>query len=142
MGSDAPGADLPRPSEAFRGLARSFETVPRRARTARLPSPRCAFLAVNLALPQLRQLRSLPTRLWPCLILIGLCRGVGGNSAFPSISLMLNSQLTEHLGAPLAPLQPLWRCTPLAPLAPFLTASDKPRCRRDERLRPLGLRSG
>lgn len=31
---------------------------------------------------------------------------------------MLNSQLTEHLGARLAPLQPLWRSTPLAPSHP------------------------
>ena len=59
----------------------------------------CAFLVVNLILPQLHVLREAPALLWPCLVAVGLVRGVGGNSSFPSISLLLNSLLTENLGA-------------------------------------------
>ena len=58
-----------------------------------------AFLLVNATLPQLRVLRDTPALLWPCLVAVGLTRGVGGNSSFPSISLLLNNLLTENLGA-------------------------------------------
>ena len=58
-----------------------------------------AFIVVNATLPQLRVLRDTPALLWPCLVVVGLTRGVGGNSSFPSISLLLNSLLTENLGA-------------------------------------------
>ena len=58
-----------------------------------------AFIVVNATLPQLRALRDTPALLWPCLVVVGLTRGVGGNSSFPSISLLLNSLLTENLGA-------------------------------------------
>ena len=58
-----------------------------------------AFIVVNATLPQLRTLRDTPALLWPCLIFVGLTRGVGGNSSFPSISLLLNSLLLENLGA-------------------------------------------
>ena len=58
-----------------------------------------AFLLVNATLPQLRVLRGTPALLWPCLVAVGLTRGVGGNSSFPSISLLLNNLLTENLGA-------------------------------------------
>ena len=37
--------------------------------------------------------------LWPLLVAVGLTRGVGGNSSFPSVSLLLNSLLTTNLGA-------------------------------------------
>tara|TARA_B100000768_G_C11074682_1_gene288091 strand:+ start:79 stop:651 length:573 start_codon:yes stop_codon:yes gene_type:complete len=58
-----------------------------------------AFIVVNATLPQLRVLRDTPALLWPCLVVVGLTRGVGGNSSFPSISLLLNNLLTENLGA-------------------------------------------
>ena len=48
-----------------------------------------AFIVVNATLPQLRVLRDTPALLWPCLVVVGLTRGVGGNSSFPSISLLL-----------------------------------------------------
>ena len=59
----------------------------------------CAFFLVNAAFPQLRYVRDVPPALWCALVVIGMCRGIGGNSAFPSLTIIVNSLLTGHLGA-------------------------------------------
>jgi len=57
-----------------------------------------AFAMVNATMPLLVLLRDSPL-LWVGLVAVGLCRGIGGNSSFPSLAILLNSMLDQHLGA-------------------------------------------
>ncbi|EOD19817.1 hypothetical protein EMIHUDRAFT_204095 [Emiliania huxleyi CCMP1516] len=53
-----------------------------------------AFAMVNATMPLLVLLRDSPL-LWVGLVAVGLCR----NSSFPSLAILLNSMLDQHLGA-------------------------------------------
>ena len=58
-----------------------------------------AFILVSIGLPALWLTRDHQVLMWVGLVLVGLLRGIGGNSCFPSLTLLLNSLLTDNLGA-------------------------------------------
>ena len=58
-----------------------------------------AFILVSICLPALWLTRDHQTLMWFALVVVGLVRGIGGNSCFPSLTLLLNSLLTGNLGA-------------------------------------------
>ena len=72
--------------------------------TATLRLGLLSLCIVNALFPLIRPLRgdedeAPPPHLWAALLPIGVLRGIGGNSIFPSLSILLNGLITTNLGA-------------------------------------------